>query len=66
MDGNTLNTVIGIINQRCDRLIELAAEHNKNGDQDLADAYRGRAWELVLTMEAIEQAHAETPSSKAA
>jgi hypothetical protein len=66
MDGNTLNTVIGIMNERADRLIDLAKMFEKNGDADLAENYRARAWELVLTMEAIERAHAETPSSKAA
>lgn len=66
MDGNTINAVIEIMNERQKRLIDLAKMFDKDGDAELADVYRGRAWELVLTMDAIERAHAETPSSKAA
>lgn len=66
MDGNTINTVIGIMNERADRLIDLAKMFEKDGDGQLAEVYRARAWELTLTMDAIERAHAETPSSKAA
>ena len=66
MDGNTINAVIEIMNARYERLMDLAKMFEKDGDPDLAFNYRSRAWELVLTMESIEQAHADTPSSKAA
>ncbi len=66
MDGNTINAVIEIMNARYEQLMDRAKTFEKAGATDMAQNYRARAWELVLAMEAIEQAHAETPSSKAA
>lgn len=63
MDGNTINAVFEIMNKRQDSLIELAKKFERDGDQEFAEAYRGRAWELVLMMDQIERVHAETPSS---
>lgn len=66
MDGNTINAVIEIMKARHEYLMDLVKLFEKDGDHELAQNSRSRAWELVLTMEAIEQAHAATPSSKAA
>lgn len=65
MDSKTINAVIETIDTRIQRLTELAAEAQKSGDSHFAEAYRGRAWELVLTVDAIERLQVEAPPKAA-
>jgi hypothetical protein len=66
MDGNTINAVIEIINNRANGLQAMAKLADGENDHEFAQQLSMRAWELERVIEQIERAHAETPSSKAA
>lgn len=65
MDGNTINEVIDIIYKRSEAIMAMSRLADAE-DVEFAQQLRMRAWELDRVIDAIEEAHANTPSSRAA